>query len=66
MEKINRAVLSARELSVYLGIGLSKSYQLFHADGFPTVRLGKRLFVPREQLEIWLKKQISKTTQNDV
>lgn len=48
-----REMLSAVDL---MGMGFSRAiaYSLFHRPDFPTVRIGKRLFVRRDRLMEWL------------
>ena len=54
-----RAVFTVEEVAEYLGIGRSKAYELVsHRPGFPAVRLGKSIRVPRHALDRWLEEQI--------
>lgn len=46
-------MLSAGDL-VNMGFSRAIAYQLFHREDFPTVRIGKRLFVRRDRLIQWL------------
>lgn len=46
--------LSARQLMEKLGVGRTTVYTLMHMEGFPVVRLGKRLLVSEEALDAWL------------
>ena len=43
-------VLSAEQLAQTLGISRAGAYQLLHSEGFPTLRIGKRMLVPRDKL----------------
>lgn len=54
----NKEILSVSELSEYLGLGLSKTYELCHSIGFPIVKLGRKILIPRKQLEEWIEKQL--------
>ena len=47
--------MSVKELAKYLGIGLNLAYQLVHQEDFPAFKIGKRLIIPEEQLNDWLK-----------
>ena len=49
-------MLSAGDL-VNMGFSRAIAYQLFHREDFPTVRIGKRLFVRRDRLMQWLEDQ---------
>lgn len=48
------AVLNASELANVLGISRAGAYQLLHQESFPTLRIGKRLLVPRDKLIAWI------------
>ena len=45
-------MLSARDLTAILG-SRPLAYRLFHVAGFPTVRLGDRLFVREDSFLAW-------------
>ena len=42
------AMLTAEELAGALGISRAGAYALIHSKGFPTLRIGKRLMVPKD------------------
>ena len=48
------AVLSAKDISRYLGISKANSYQLMDSKGFPTLKIGKRKLVPKDKFLIWI------------
>lgn len=41
--------LNAELVAKVLGISPSGAYELLHEDGFPTLRIGNRLVVPKEE-----------------
>ena len=41
-------VLNADQLAQALGISRANAYQLMHSKGFPTLRIGKRMLVPKQ------------------
>ena len=47
-------VLNADDISRVLGLSRVKTYELLHQEGFPTVRIGRVLRVPREGFFAWL------------
>ncbi len=47
-------MLNANQLSKALGISRAGAYELMHSKGFPTLRIGKRIMVSREQLIKWV------------
>lgn len=49
--------LSVDQLAALLGISRAGAYTYVHTDGFPLVRVGKRMLVPRDKLIAWLDAQ---------
>ena len=49
--------LNAQLVSRALGISPSSAYELLHEDGFPSLRIGSRLVVPKEQFRLWVERQ---------
>ena len=49
--------LSVDQLAALLGISRAGAYTYVHTDGFPLLRIGKRMLVPRDQLIAWLDAQ---------
>lgn len=45
---------TVKELAQNLKISLSKGYQLVYSNGFPAIRLGRRIIVPVDRLKVWL------------
>jgi excisionase family DNA binding protein len=41
-------VLTMRDVQEYLGISRPKTYELAHTRGFPLVRFGRAMRIPRE------------------
>ena len=52
--------LSANQLAQVLGISRANAYTLMHAEGFPTIRIGKRMVVPKDKLIAWMDEQSTK------
>ena len=48
------AVLNANQLAAALGISRAGAYQLLNTGTFPTLRIGKRLLVPKDKLIDWI------------
>lgn len=55
------AMMTAEELAGALGISRAGAYALIHSKGFPTLRIGKRLMVPKEKLSAWIDRNTSGT-----
>ena len=50
--------LNAEMTAKLLGISLSSAYELMHEKGFPALRLGSRMVVPKEKFCQWVETQI--------
>lgn len=50
--------LSVEELAAFLGISRVGAYNLTHSEGFPTLRVGKRILIPRDLFLDWMKGQM--------
>ncbi len=46
--------LNAELVSKVLGVSPSSGYELMHEDGFPTLRIGSRMVVPKEKFIQWV------------
>lgn len=46
--------LTARMVSDILGLSMSAVYQLMRDKGFPTLRIGKRMVVPKDKFIAWI------------
>ena len=51
--------LSAEDVSQVLGISRANAYALMHSKGFPTLKIGKRMTVPKDRLIEWMEKQLA-------
>lgn len=49
-------VLTIAELQKELKIGRSKAYELIAREDFPSARLGRRIVIPVDALNEWLKR----------
>ena len=49
-------VLNATQLATALGISRAGAYQLLNTETFPTLRIGKRLLVPKDKLIDWIER----------
>lgn len=46
--------LNAETVARALGVSISSSYELMHEAGFPAMRIGNRLMVPKEKFIRWV------------
>ena len=49
--------LNAEQVSQVLGIAPSSAYELMHEDGFPVLKIGNRMVVPKEKFIRWVEEQ---------
>lgn len=47
-------ILNVSSIQRILGISRAKAYELVKSDGFPRVKIGKRIAVPKGAFEEWL------------
>ena len=52
--------LQADLISDVLGISISSAYELMYEKGFPALRIGSRIVVPREKFIQWVDENTSK------
>ena len=57
-------MLNAEDIKVVMNLSRAGAYQLMHREDFPTITVGKRLLVPREQFISWLN-QNTRAAQNE-
>ncbi len=46
--------LNAETLAKVLGVSVSSSYELMHEKDFPAIRIGSRLVIPKDKLQLWI------------
>ena len=46
--------LNAELVAQVLGVSPASTYELLHEDGFPTLRIGNRMVVPKEKFIQWV------------
>lgn len=49
--------LTVKEAADFLGIGVNKCYDLTRRRGFPALREGNRIMIPRDGLRRWLEQE---------
>ena len=52
--------LNAKIVAGLLGNSQSSAYELMHEDGFPTLQVGTRLVVPKDQFLRWMQSQLER------
>ena len=46
--------LNANTVAQVLGVSISSAYELMHETGFPALRIGNRIVVPKEKFHRWV------------
>ena len=59
-----KLTLSVEEAGKVLGVSRQIAYQLSRRADFPTLRIGRRVLVPRKQLEEWIARQVTSAEVN--
>ena len=54
MEQEDKLVYSVTEIAKLLGIGRSKAYELVRSGTIPSLRLGRRIVIPKLALSLFL------------
>ena len=50
--------LTAPEVGEVLGISRASAYELVRSKGFPSIRIGTRILVPKDKLSAWINEQV--------
>ena len=50
--------LNAKLVAQVLGVSISTAYEVMHEPGFPTLRVGSRMVVPKEKFMQWAEEQL--------
>ena len=53
-------MLSVPEMGAALGISRAGAYELARSEGFPALRIGTRIVIPKAKLQEWVDKQTEK------
>ena len=50
-------MLSVTDIAEVLGISRAGAYELVKAEGFPSLSIGTRIIIPKDELIAWIKRQ---------
>ena len=53
-------MLSVPEMAAALGISRAGAYELARSEGFPALRIGTLIVIPKDKLQEWVDKQTEK------
>lgn len=54
------AMLSVADIRSLFGIGQRQAYELVHTEGFPTLKIGTTIRIPKHLLDKWIKENLTK------
>lgn len=55
--------LNAEMVAKVLGVSPSSGYELMHQQGFPVLKVGSRMVVPKEKFMRWVEENTERGTQ---
>ncbi|MBE5814290.1 MAG: helix-turn-helix domain-containing protein [Clostridiales bacterium] len=50
----NRITITPKEAAGMLGLSMTTMYELVHSEGFPSIRVGKKILINVEGLKHWV------------
>ena len=53
-------MLNAKDIKEYMRISRAEAYEQMHSEGFPLIRIGKRMLAPRDQFLEWVEDQVGR------
>ncbi len=53
---MRRMLLGTKDLQKELNVGRDRAYNLMHAKGFPSIKIGRRYYVAPEELQKWIQR----------
>ena len=56
-------MLSVTDMAEVLGISRAGAYELVKTEGFPSLSVGSRIIIPKEEFMSWVKCQSSESTE---
>ena len=53
-------MLNADDIKRYMRISRAEAYQQMHSEGFPLIRIGKRMLAPRDKFLEWVEDKVGR------
>ena len=50
-------MLTVLDVAAVLGISRAGAYELVRSNGFPILKIGNRIVIPKDKLLLWIEKQ---------
>lgn len=51
-------IMSVKDVQTELGLSKNSTYKLVNLTGFPKVKIGKKILIPRDEFEKFIKQHI--------
>ena len=58
--------LNAETVAKLLGVSPSTGYELMHEKGFPVLRIGSRMVVPKEKFREWVETNVEGCAASEI
>ena len=56
----NIEILTVKDIKLSLGCGINRAYDIVNQKDFPKIKIGQRIYIPKEEYEKWLKMYLRK------
>ena len=53
-------MLNAKDVEGYMRISRAEAYEQMRSEGFPLIRIGKRMLAPRDKFLEWVEEQVGR------
>lgn len=50
-------MLMVLDVAAVLGVSRAGAYELAHSEGFPVLKVGSRIVIPKDKFLLWIEKQ---------
>lgn len=50
-------MLTVPDVAAVLGVSRAGAYELAHSEGFPVLKVGSRIVIPKDKFLLWIERQ---------
>ena len=54
----NTKLITVKQFACEYGIGINKSYEIVHSEGFPKIKVGRKILIVRDKIDDFFVEQI--------
>ncbi|WP_455819569.1 helix-turn-helix domain-containing protein [Clostridium butyricum] len=58
--KNNNKTMTVKEFCAEYGIGINKGYEIINCEGFPMLKIGRKILIIRSKLDLWFENQVGR------